>query len=280
MSVVHEESRIEHALEEERAFIHTLGGYTFETAGARLVTHERIAVPRFNFIQDVRVSADRQSGFFERALDHYFQRALRPEVRARQPTLPHIDRTLTSLGFKLREEAHELLLATAVDPGTGPASPVVREARPSDLDVVVDFWVGARERDEFRRSVQVAWERPNPEEELVPLLADGARGPIAAALVHTHRGLTGVHAVATQPAARGQGAASALVRAALARSIPAGRLVAMHSDSPRLTARLRLLGFQTVRTYGVYELPRNAELALPTGGAMSPPRWRPPRRTR
>lgn len=273
-----DEAAIEHALDEERAFVHTLGGYTVEIAGARLVTHERIAVPRFNFVQDVRVAPERQSGLFERALDHYFQRALRPEIRVRTPAPPHVDRSLRSLGFAPRPELHELLLSVGGNAPAAPGAPHVREAQAADLDTVVDFWVAIRERDEFRRSIETSWERPNPDEELTPLLAERDGRPVAAALVHTHRGLAGIHAVATQPAARGRGAATSLVAHALARTVPAGRPVAMHAETDRLARHLRGMGFQTARAYRVYELPAEAELAIPPAAPPAPPRWRPPRR--
>lgn len=272
-----DDAAIEHALEEERAFVHTLGGYTMEIAGARLVTHERIAVPRFNFVQDVRVAPERQSGLFERVLDHYFQRALRPEFRVRTPAPPHVDRTLRSLGFLPREELHELMLTVAGPTESRTDTTVVREAQAADLDTVVDFWVGARERDEFRRSIEMSWERPNPDEELTPLLAERDGTAIAAALIHTHRGMAGIHAVATQPSARGKGAATTLVACALARSIPAGRPVAIHAETGRLARHLQGMGFQTARAYRVYELAPGAELSIPPPGPPSPPRWRPPR---
>lgn len=272
-----DEALIEHALEEERAFVHALGGYTLETAGARLVTHERIAVPRFNFVQDVRVAPERQSGLFERALDHYFQRALRPDIRVRTPVPLHVDRTLRSLGFVPRLELHELMLTTAGRGPNVPETPAVREATAADLDTVVDFWVGAREREEFRRSVETGWERPNPDEELTPLLAEREGHAVAAALIHTFRGLAGIHAVATQPRARGRGAATTLVAQALVRSIPAGRPVAIHAESERLARHLRGMGFQPGRAYRVYELPASAELAIPPVGPAAPARWRPPR---
>ena len=241
------------------------------------MTHERIAVPRFNFVQDVRVAPERQSGLFERALDHYFQRALRPEFRVRAPAPPHVDRTLRSLGFLPRTELHELMAAVGGPTESSVGVTSVREAEARDLDTVVDFWVGPRERDEFRRSIETSWERPNPDEELTPLLAERDGVAVAAALIHSHRGMAGIHAVATQPSARGRGAATALVASALARTIPAGRPVAIHAETERLARHLRGMGFQTIRAYRVYELAPDAELAIPTPGPPQPPRWRPPR---
>ncbi len=79
---------VEAALDAERQFVLTLGGFALEVAGATLVTHERIPAPRFNFVQVEGVGAERQAAFFERALDHYFQRALRPTFRLPEPTPP------------------------------------------------------------------------------------------------------------------------------------------------------------------------------------------------
>jgi GNAT superfamily N-acetyltransferase len=271
------EAEVDRALEEERAFVATLGGYTLEIAGARLVTHERIPVPRFNFIQDVRVSAPRQSAFFERALDHYFQRALRPTVRVREPVAAHIDRGLTGYGFRARTELHELLVHRGRGGADRSSLVRVRRAREGEVDRVVAFWAAEREREELRRSVEVSWNFPNPDEELVPMLAEKDGQPVGAALVHGYRGVWAVHAVATQPEARGQGVASALVAEALASIVPGGAPVAMHAESRRLGRRLERLGFRPAGRSVVYDLPATAHLALPPVGPPGPPRWRPPR---
>ncbi len=266
------------ALEEERAFVASLGGYTLEIAGARLVTHERIPVPRFNFIQGVEVAAARQAAFFERALDHYFQRALRPSVRVSEHVPDHIDRGLRSFGFRPRDEPHTLLLSDG--PRTAPPPRVfrVRQPTPGEVDELVGFWAPEKEREELRRSVEVSWTRPNPGEVLVPILAEKDGRSVAAAVVHAHRGLWAVHGVATQPESRGQGAATALVHYALAEVVPPSEPVAMHAESGRLVAHLESLGFQGVRIDRVYDLPPEAQLTLPPVGPPGPPRWRPPRR--
>ncbi|HTT45035.1 MAG TPA: hypothetical protein VMH38_03340, partial [Thermoplasmata archaeon] len=75
------EPEVEAALATERQFVLTLGGFALELAGATLVTHEKLPVPRFNFVQELGVGRERQTTFFEHALDHYFQRALRPTFR-------------------------------------------------------------------------------------------------------------------------------------------------------------------------------------------------------
>ncbi len=271
---------IDLALEEERAFVESLGGYTLEIAGARLVTHERIPVPRFNFIQDVRVSAARQAAFFERALDHYFQRALRPTVRVAEPVEEHLDRGLRSFGFRPRAEPHCLLLARAPGRPRGNGTFALRRPEPEEVDLVVGFWAPEKEREELRRAVEVSWTRPNPGETLVPILAEREGRAVAAALVHVHRGISAVHAVATQPTSRGQGAATALVEAALTEVVPSGTPVAMHADSRRLVGRLESLGFAVVESHRAYDLPPEAALALPPLGPPGPPRWRPPRRPR
>lgn len=275
-----EERWVDLALEEERALVESLGGYTLEVAGARLVTHERIPVPRFNFVQEVRVSGHRQAAFFERALDHYFQRALRPSVRLGEPAPPHLDRSLRALGFKPRSEPHFLLLALA--PGrAAPPDPVrTRVAREPEVDQVVAFWAAEKEREELRRSVEVASRYPNPDEQLIPLLAERGGRPTAAALLHAHRGVWAVHAVATRPDARGQGVATAMVADALTQVIPAGTTVAMHAESTRLAGHLAQLGFREVRRSNVYDLPPEAELSLPPVPATGGPRWRPPRSAR
>ena len=262
---------------EERAFVATLGGYALEIAGAHLVTHERIPVPRFNFVQGVRVAPSRQSAFFERALDHYFQRAIRPTFRVAVPVPAHLDSGLRSFGFVPRADLHALLLARA-RPRERPSGPArARVARDEDLDTVLAFWIPERDREELKRSVQVAWVHPNPDESMVPLLAERGSRRVAAALVHSSEGVFGIHAVATLPEARGQGVATALVGAALDDVIPEGAPVAMHSDSARLTRHLERLDFEVAETSRVYELPEGAELALPRVPPATKPLWRPPR---
>ncbi|MCI4365333.1 MAG: hypothetical protein L3K10_04640, partial [Thermoplasmata archaeon] len=82
------------ALAAERQFVKTLGGFVLGIAGAELVTHERIPLPRFNFVVVGDVSLERGTAFFERVLDHYFQRALRPTFRVLPPVPAHLARGL------------------------------------------------------------------------------------------------------------------------------------------------------------------------------------------
>jgi GNAT superfamily N-acetyltransferase len=268
---------VEAALDTERQFVLTLGGFALEVAGATLVTHERLPAPRFNFVQELGVGAERQTAFFERALDHYFQRALRPTFRVPIPVPGHLDAGLRRFGFRPRPTPLVLLLTA---PGTLSAEPVSREvrpARPTEIDLVASFWTAERERPEFRAALDVAWHHPNPHEQLVPLLAWGDGEAVSAALLYRFRGTAGIYGVATRPAARGRGAASELVRFATAGGPLEAAQYSIFADSERLEQRLTSLGFSPARSFREYELPANAELAIPAPGPASPPRWRPPR---
>jgi GNAT superfamily N-acetyltransferase len=272
------ELAIEAALEAERQFVLTLGGFALGVAGATLVTHEKIPAPRFNFVQELGVGRERQTAFFERALDHYFQRALRPTFRVPTPPSAHVERGLRRLGFRPREALLTLMIAEGPPEAHAPDGVEVRPATDAELDEVVAFWADGRERPELRAAIDVAWHHPNPHERLVPLLASLDGESVSAALVYRSRSAAGIHFVATRPSARGRGAASAVVDYAL-RERPAGEvaLVTLYADSPRLEARLRRLGFVPGRSFVEYELPRGVALALPDPGPPTPPRWRPPR---
>jgi len=272
---------IEAALREERELVMSLGGYALELPGGVLVVNERIPVPRFNFVQYVRLNRNRQSAFFERALDHYFQRALRPSIRAEQPVPDFLDATLRRLGFREASTSWSLLLRRRPSRPAPAESPFeVREASVDELPLLAGFWMGDLEREEFLRALAVALAHPNPEERLVPGIALRDGRAASAALLHAYRSCAGIHAVVTQPSERGQGAATALVNGlARAPHLPEGAdPVVMWSDSPRLDRRLSDLGFDVVARYTVYELPAGAELALPASSPPAPPRWRPPRR--
>lgn len=268
----------EAALAAERQFVFTLGGFAFEIAGAALVTHEKIPVPRFNFVQELGVGRERQSAFFEHALDHYFQRALRPTFRVPVPVPPHVEAGLRRFGFRPKEAPLVLLLARA-PAARAPASQVhVRVAEPADLDLVASFWTSERERPEFRAALNIAWAHPNPHERMVPLLAALEGEVVSAALVYRYRSAAGIHAVATRPSARGRGAASDLVAHAVGQAVAGpGASYSIFADSSRLERRLETLGFRAVRSFVEFELPRSAELSLPSPGPALGPQWRPPR---
>jgi GNAT superfamily N-acetyltransferase len=271
---------IEAALEAERQFVLTLGGFTLEIAGANLVTHERIPVPRFNFVQELGVGRDRQTAFFERALDHYFQRALRPTFRVPLPVAPHIDSGLRRFGFRPRASPFVLLLNDPDRSAPGEPPSGVRPAERSEIDLVASFWTSERERPEFRAALDVAWSHPNPHERLQPILAFRNEEAVSAALVYRYRTTAGIHAVATRPTARGRGAASDVVRFAVTgEPVGPGVRYSIFSDSARLEERLGTLGFSPARAFREYELPADAELAVPPPGPAGPPQWRPPRRT-
>ncbi len=265
------------ALAAERQLILTLGGFAVEIAGAVLVTHEKIPVPRFNFVEVGPVGRERQSAFFERALDHYFQRALRPTFRVPRPAPDHIDRGLRSFGFRPGPVPLALMLGRRPPAPSIGGGVAVREPRPEEVAAVASFWAGERERPELAAALDVAIHHPNPGERLVPLLAllDGT--PVSAAIVYRHRNGAGIHLVATRPSARGRGAASALVAHAL-REHPVGSdaVYSILAGAPEGGARLAELGFESERSFVEYGLPRDAELALPSPGPPGPPRWRPP----
>jgi GNAT superfamily N-acetyltransferase len=269
----------EAALDSERQFVLTLGGFALEIAGAALVTHEKLPVPRFNFVQELGVGPERQAAFFERALDHYFQRALRPTFRVPLPVPGHVEAGLRRFGFRPRPAVLTLLLSTGARPPAMTEDVEVHVAARNELDLVASFWTGERERPEFRTALDVAWSHPNPHEQLAPLLAVLDGETVAAALVYRHRSTAGIHGVATRPAARGKGAASELVVYALSRD-PVGKGVryAIFSDSGRLEQRLTRLGFLPARAFQEFELPHDAVLAVPSPGPAGPPQWRPPRR--
>ncbi len=271
---------LEAALREERELVLAFGGFALELAGGIAVVNERIPVPRFNFVQSVRVDRSRQSAFFERALDQYFQRALRPTFRIQQPVPPFLHETLERLGFR-RETADSVLLMRAAGATLPAPDPrvVVSPAPSGELETIAQFWTGEREREEFLRALEVAMHHPNPDERLVPFRALAAGGPVAAALLHRAGPAFGIHGVATQPPARGRGAATALVAELLRSEIPPDAApVAIWSESGRLERHLATFGFRPEARYARYGLPAVAELALPPPGPPGPPRWRPPRR--
>jgi GNAT superfamily N-acetyltransferase len=266
-------------LREEREFVLAFGGYALQIPGGTLVLNERIPVPRFNFVQDVRVGRERMSAFFEKALDHYFQRALRPAFDVATPAPAFLVPILARYGFRLRPEPRSVLLTHR----TVPAAPAtdefkVRPAASEELDTVCDFWAGTTEREEVRRSLEVLIAHPNPDERLIPLLAFEGRDVRSAAILYAHRGAWGIHAVATQPPGRGRGAATAIVAHALSEIIPASsQPIAIWADHGRIRRRLEGLGFHEIARFDHFELDPRAELTLPPLGPPQGPRWRPPR---
>jgi len=265
------------ALELERRLVLALGGFALEIPGAVLVTHEKLPAPRFNFAVVGEVARERQAAFFERALDHYFQRALRPTFRVPTPAPDHVRSGLEKFGFRATPEPHEVMVASGtVPPVDRPVE--VRPAEPDESELVASFWAEEKHRPELRTALEIAVHHPSPSERLVPLLARVDGVPAAAALVYRLSREAGIYLVATRSEARGHGAATALVAFARDRE-PAGPAdrYSILAESPRGREHLRTLGFRTVGTYEEFRLPADAELSLPPAGPPSPPRWRPPR---
>lgn len=268
---------VETALAAEQQFVRTLGGFVMGIAGGDLVIHERIPLSRFNFVVVHTFSPERRTAFFERALDHYFQRAIRPTFRVPNPVPAHVDSGLRALGFRPRPAPLTLLLS-----GSELAAPasdlVVRPATASEFDEILSLWTTEKERPELRTALDIVWHHPNPEERLTPMVAARDGTVVSAGILYEARGETGLHFIATRPGERGQGAASALVSGVFGggdgRTRPNGFLLA---DSARLETGIVRLGFLPARVFTVYELPPEAELALPPVPAAGPPRWRPPR---
>jgi len=258
--------------------VKTLGGFVLGIAGAELVTHERIPIPRFNFVEVAGIDRGRQSAFFERALDHYFQRPLRPTFRVPLPEAEHVAAGLQRFGFRPRPHPIVLLLGTPERLPPPPTDVVVRSATNAELDEVVGLWVGDRGRAEFRSAVDVAWHYPNPGERLTPLVATRGDRIVSAALRYEQVGAVGLHFVTTQTSDRGQGAASALVGGSFVPGgVDAGAVPFLFADSARLEQRLGRLGFSPALSFREYELPPEMELAFPPPGLPTAPRWRPPR---
>jgi len=269
---------VDGALAAERAFVLALGGYALEIPGATLVTHEKLPGPRFNFVTVRAVAVDRQAAFFERTLDHYFQRALRPRFRVPEPVAPHLDQGLRRFAFRPTDARQVLWIGGPASEGRLAGTVTPRRATDAEIELIASFWTEPKERPELRSALDVAIHHPVPSETLEPLLALREGAPVAAALRYCAGGFAGLHLVATVPAARGEGAASALVDFALGRvrEEPTTRSFLI-ADAVPDERRLRELGFAPAATWVEYELPADAELALPPPGPAGPPHWRPPR---
>lgn len=262
----------------ERGFVATLGGYALELAGGTLTVHERLAVPRFNFVGELRATVERSTAFFEAALDHYFQRALRPSFRLARPADDRLVSPLEKLAFRPAGELR-LFVAEASSPAPPPRGFEVADASEGPaLDQVVGFLSAERERLELRRSLEVAARYPHRGERLQPALATAGGQAVCAGLLYVRDAAAVVPALATQPTQRGRGAASQLVGYLRGRAREAGaERLGLFATDPALAAPLARLGFTEERVWTVYELPPDARLELPPMGPPAPPRWRPPR---
>lgn len=268
-------------LADERSFVLALGGFAVELAGGRLVTHERIGAERFNFIEGPYLAADRLTAFFERALDHYFQRALRPRVRRLRPVPAPVEAALRRLGFVAAPEPllrlgalpDAALTDRETDIHVTPVDP--QEERTAEL------WTNPAERDELRRAIDVVVHHPNDGERLVPLFAHSGDEVVGGVILYRNGPRASVQWTSTIPSARGQGVATALVAAALRHAAELGvDRLSLLTENPRLARRLEPLGFQVDQEFAEYRLPADVQLAMPPPGPPGPPRWRPPREGR
>jgi hypothetical protein len=270
---------VEGALAAEEQFVRTLGGFVLGIAGADLVTHERIPLARFNYVVVHAVAPERRTAFFERALDHYFQRAIRPTFRVPAPVPAHVDAGLRALGFRPSPAPLTLLLTGGGTAAEARFGFTVRPATAPEFDSVLALWTEEKGRPELRMALEIAWRHPNPGERLTPMVAMRGDQLVSAGILYAARGEMGLHFISTRPGERGQGGASALVSSVFgpAETGPARRGF-LYADSPRLEAGLVRLGFRAGQVFAQYVLPPDAELAMPPAPPVGlPPRWRPPR---
>jgi hypothetical protein len=264
--------------EEERALICALGGYALQLSGGWLVTHERLPGSRFNYIDIGPLAPARRTAFLERALDHYFQRALRPMVRLDASAAPEITESLERLGFRERAVPLRLLVrGPPPDPELRPRRPV-RPLTADELPLLYRLWGEPKELPEIRASLDVAVAAPARGEEVIPVAAIHESGPASVGLLHGWNGLWGLHAVTTLPGHRGTGWACDLTLgcghlSGAARGVGLG----LRLDSDRIPSPLAAAGFHGRARYRIFELPHDQALEIPPPGPPQPPRWRPPR---
>lgn len=271
---------VDRRLGADRDYVLALGGFSLELAGASLVTHERIPVPTFNYIVVRGVGRERQAAFFERALDHYFQRALRPMVLLPPSAPPHIREGFERFGFRpaparlgIYELARPVATGRSADPPTE-----VREVGSGEIERVLSFWAAPPEREEFARSLRALLDHPNPSERLRLYAATDGPEIVAVGALYTLEGSGTLHGVATRPGRRREGAAGAIVGAAIA-ATESSPTVSLGLITPEgeWTEGLRALGFERAGELERWELPATADLHLAPPGPPTPPRWRPPR---
>lgn len=252
-------------LREERQFSQLFGGYSVEVPEGHLVVNEKVPVPRFNFVQNVRCSPGRVAAFMERTLEHYYQRALRPTFELPTDTSqPAVEKALRLAGYEPRGEEHRRHLLV-LDPPSGAALPPPRGSSglevevvgEEELDTVVDLLVEAqaRFREEVRRYLEVAMSHPNPRERVVPYLARTSGGPVSSGILLAHRASCGLFGVGTQTSARERGFATTLVAEILRREqggLPGPLCISAEGRNP--PRPLLALGFELWASFDVYAL--------------------------
>jgi GNAT superfamily N-acetyltransferase len=253
---------VDWGLRNERGFCGAFGGYSLEIPGGYLVVNEKVPVARFNHVQDVRTSPGRVLAFVERALEHYFQRALRPTFEIPDSVeQPLLLRALERAGYRHLGPAQERRLLWWDPEGTERGGPPSRSLEvevmgpDSDLDLLARFWMREREREEIVRSLDVALSHPNPGEEIRPYLAREQGVPVATAMIYRYRGTAGLHSVAILPSARARGLGTSLVHWILEDWVRSGGgPLTMWIERDRVPGPLRSLGFREVARYRVYAL--------------------------
>ena len=268
-SNLHRPLDVARALELSRDFVAAFGGYSVEIPGAYLVVNEKVPVPRFNYVQDVVQAPGRVLAFIEKALEHYYQRALRPTIEVpRDVSQPALHRAIRAGGFTSRGASQDrrLLIWEGFPPDSPPppaASPPRRvlPVAEDDLESFVDLWTPRRYRDEILRYFDVILAHPNPSERLVPYEIREGERILGLAVFYENRGVRGLPVVATVPDARSRGLATMLVAEILRRETSeVSSPVSLWLEGPRTPGPLLRLGFQERAAYEVYALPEERPL--------------------
>ncbi len=246
-------------LREDRALALLFGGYAVEWPGGTLVVNERVPAGRFNFVQDVRLGPGRILAFVEKALEHYYQRALRPTFELPpDPPQPGTVRALAEAGYLPLgpHRSRTLLLREGGELPPSDARYRVRPASEEEHGTFLGFLAEPRYQMELNRYLEEDVFHPHPGEGTVPYLAWRGTDPVAVALFHEAGPVRGIHIVATDPRYRGQRAASTLVTEVLraeAGSSPGP--CALFREGPGVPRPLRELGFRDVLSFETYGLP-------------------------
>jgi len=261
---------IDRALAVERAFVAALGGYTLQIAGAHLLTHERLPTAPFNVVIGADVAEARLTGFFERTLDHYFQRALRPTFRLRAPVGPPIAAGLLRFGFVRSPRPTWLVVAPRSGELHRTATAAWRSVAAEDVRDAAPALLPGADRLEASRAFEVAIATPHPGERWSAWARTGSQPAAGLAIVYQRDRIAWITrfgpAVETSPA------------------LDPG-FAAIGGDEAEWIATLTLEapapapadGRAVVAEFTTFELPRDAALELPRPGPPGPPRWRPPR---